>query len=279
MKNDSSFKRIISVHSAPRSGSTWLAQIFNSHPDVRYKYQPLKSQSFGGAIHQYSSKLEMERFFEEVYHYEDDYLDQNFQKKRGEVPDYFKKNPQPPNLVLKMVRYHYLLPLWLKYFEDIKIIGLIRHPCGFLNSWKNAPKEFLPHWNFDEEWYFAQSYNQFQPGEYYGFNRWREIAKMFQVLQKVYPQNFKLIRYEQLIEKTEELVEEVLRFCDLNYSEQVANFVEKTRAVQYKSDYSVFKGGKDPYDWKKTMDKKIINRVNLELSGTQLETFLSEING
>ena len=40
------FDRIISIHGVPRSGTSWLGQILDSSPKVRYKFQPLFSYAF-----------------------------------------------------------------------------------------------------------------------------------------------------------------------------------------------------------------------------------------
>ena len=39
---------VAGIHGAPRSGTTWLGQLFNSHPAVKYCYQPFFSHAFRG---------------------------------------------------------------------------------------------------------------------------------------------------------------------------------------------------------------------------------------
>ena len=36
----------IGLHGVPRSGTSWLGNIFNSSPDLTYKHQPLYSYAF-----------------------------------------------------------------------------------------------------------------------------------------------------------------------------------------------------------------------------------------
>ena len=38
--SDIPIERIILILAAPRSGTTWLAKIFDSHPDVLYRHEP-----------------------------------------------------------------------------------------------------------------------------------------------------------------------------------------------------------------------------------------------
>ena len=40
----------IAIFSVPRSGSSWLGQIFNSHEDVSFRMQPLFSYSHKSAL-------------------------------------------------------------------------------------------------------------------------------------------------------------------------------------------------------------------------------------
>lgn len=268
------FRQVIGIHSNPRSGSTWLAQILNSSPEVRYKYQPLKSRSFSGRINDHSSVEDIYRFYKELYSFEDDYLDQNFQKQEGAVPLIQEKVDFPPNMVVKMVRYHYLVPYLLKNIPEQKIIGIVRNPCAYLNSWRKASKEFLPEWDFDQEWYFAQSYNRFRSGEYYGFNRWKEVSKLFLEMEKLYPQRFYLIRYEDLVKNSRDRVQELFDFCGLNVGAETLGFLESSQSAIVENDYSVFRGQKDVLSWQKELNPGIIKRVELELSGTELEQFL-----
>lgn len=268
------FQHIIGIHSNPRSGSTWLAQIFNSAPEVRYKYQPLKSKSFHGRITDASSAESIYAFYKELYSFEDDYLDQVFQKREGAVPEFAEKISNPTHLVVKMVRYHYLVPHLLKEIPEQKMIGIVRNPCDYLNSWRKAPKEFLPEWNFEDEWYFGQSYNQFRSGEYYGFNRWKEVSRLFLEMEKQYPDRFKLIRYEDLVNDTDTVVRSLFDFSNLELGKQTVDFLSKSLSTKVNNDYSVFRGKKDLSVWKNELDATIIDRVYMELEGTPLETFI-----
>ena len=56
----------IAIHSVPRSGSTWLGQIFNSSSLVIYKYQPLFSYAFKGRLSPQSTNNKIVQFFDEI---------------------------------------------------------------------------------------------------------------------------------------------------------------------------------------------------------------------
>ena len=52
----------VAIHGAPRSGTTWLGQIFNASPRTQYRYQPLFSYRFKGQLQPTSSASEVARF-------------------------------------------------------------------------------------------------------------------------------------------------------------------------------------------------------------------------
>jgi hypothetical protein len=158
-----SFNKIISIHGVPRSGTSWLGQIFDSSPEVRYKFQPLFSYAFKDDITLNSDKKELMKYYTRLYNYKDSFLDQEDKKIKGVYPDFKKKVTLPSAVVTKMVRYHYLIPHLLKHLNNIYVVAIVRNPCAVLNSWENAPREFLDQWEFQNEWRFAQSMNQFKP--------------------------------------------------------------------------------------------------------------------
>lgn len=268
------YKQVIALHSNPRSGSTWLGQLLDSAPSVRFKYQPLKSRTFHGRINDSSRPEEVRRFFADLYHHEDDYLDQNIHKDQGIVPRFKVKEQNPDTLVFKHVRYHYLVPFFLEHFEEVKVIGIVRHPGAYLNSWRKAPKEFLAGWDFDEEWYFAPSYNRYRSGEYYGFNRWKEVASMFLRMRAWYPERFHLLRYEHLVAAPREKLGEVFEFCGLPLTSQTLRFLEESTHKTVQDDYSVYRGNKNVRDWENELPIAIQKQIENELQGSALEQFL-----
>ena len=225
------FHSIVFIQGSPRSGSSWLAQIFDSSPEVRCKYQPLKSDSFKDRIWVRSPKNDILKFFNEVYDFNDDFLDQKIQKQKGIIQDFQIKADNPKFLVIKMVRYHYLIPHLLELFDNLKVIGIVRHPCGYLNSWRKAPKEFLPEWDFEKEWRFAQNYNRFRPEEYYGFHKWIELAKLFLVMKDKFFNRFCLIQFEDLVNNTQLEVERLFRFCKIETHSQTGEYINASKSI------------------------------------------------
>ncbi|SFQ35994.1 sulfotransferase family protein [Salibacterium halotolerans] len=268
-------KNVISIHGAPRSGTSWLGQLFDSSPETRYKFQPLFSYTFKDYINLHSSPQDIEHFFQSVYSTDDHFLDQQDKKEKGYYPVFENKDNDPDFLVMKMVRYHYLIQYLLTNSPELQVIGIVRNPCGVMNSWRKAPREFLQEWDFNEEWYFGTSKNKFRPEEYYGFHRWKEQAHMFLWLQKNFPQQFKLIRYEDLVGHTEDVVKDLFSFVELPMNDQTQRFIEKSKSVHQDDVYSVYKGNKEVDDWKNELDISIINKIKSELLQTELEHFIT----
>ncbi len=277
MKINLPFKYVVAIHGVPRSGTSWLAQILDSSPNVRYKFQPLFSNSFKDRIHIRSSGDEIYKFLTELYHYQDEFLDRTIQKQQGIYPNFEVKKKAPEFLVMKHVRYHYLINHLLEQIPEVKVVGIVRHPCAVLNSWRKAPKEFFPELNFQEQWRFAQDRNYFKPEEYFGFHRWMEVAKMFLWLEQRFKNRFLLIRYEELVRETRRIVEGLFTFLNLELENQTLRFIEKSKTIHQDDTYSVFKGKIDLHQWQKELDEVIIKEVYSALQGTEFEIFLDNV--
>ncbi|ALO14231.1 Sulfotransferase domain protein [Salinivirga cyanobacteriivorans] len=270
-----SFKNVLLVNGTPRSGTTWLGQIIDSSPHVRYKYQPLFSNTFKERITLQSSENEVNHFFEEVYNTKDDFLDREKEKKHNIHQRFEQKNTSPDVLSIKHVRYHYLLPYLLKQIDNLKVCAIIRNPCATLNSWRKAPKEFREvDGNFNEQWYFAQQRDRFKPGEYFGFHKWKEAVMIFLTIKKWYPERVHLLQYESLVHKTMEEVKRLFDFAELKITDQTNDFLKRTLNEHNDDTYSVFKGKKQTEDWKQELDPSIIEQIYRELKETPLEVFL-----
>ena len=56
-------EKIIGVFGVPRSGTSWLGQIFNSSEETSFFYQPMFTETFRDKINARSSKEEIENLF------------------------------------------------------------------------------------------------------------------------------------------------------------------------------------------------------------------------
>lgn len=251
----------IAIHSVPRSGSTWLGSIFDSSPNVAYRYQPLFSYGHKGQLMPTSSFDQINTFFEDILITEDQFVLQSEAIQRGIIPT-FKKD-KITHICYKEVRYHYILENLLLKDQNIKIIGLVRTPFAVINSWLNAPKEFKKElgWKIDEEWRYAPKKNENKPEEFNGYQKWVEVTKLFLKLQEEYPKQFIVIQYEDLLNKKQETVNSIFAFCDLSMSEQTLDFLEKSNKKNDTDAYSVFKEKKNDLRWQKTLPKFIEEEI------------------
>jgi len=267
--------KVISLHGAPRSGTSWLGKIFDSHPAVAYRFQPLFSYRFKGAIDVHSTREEVERFLVDVHAVsDDDFILQSRQKERGAHPNDFAKAAAPNVLVMKEVRYHYVIRTLLRHVPGIKIVGIVRHPCGAINSWLKTPREFKPEWNPTDEWRDAPSKNQQRSEEYYGFTKWKELAQLFLSLAAEHPESFYLIRYEPLVASPAPETRKLLAFCGLDMPAQVEDFVASSQQREVEDPDSVFRKADVADRWKQELPAVIRDSILSELQGTELEIFL-----
>lgn len=266
---------VISIHGTPRSGTSWLGKIFDSHPAVAYRYQPLFSYRFRDAITARSSTDEIEDFLHQLYEVDgDEFILQMPQSRRGAHPFALIKSASPAYLVMKEVRYHYVMQLLLKEVAGLKMIGIVRHPCGVINSWFKTPREYSPDWDKMEEWREAPSKNEGRMEEYYGFSRWKELAYQFMQMERNYPHSFYLLKYEDLVANPIRETSKLFTFCNLDMNEQVHEFLRASHAAEINDPDTVYRTPDVADRWKIELDINIQNTIINEVSGTQLERFL-----
>jgi hypothetical protein len=232
-------KKIV-IHGVPRSGTTWLGSIFDSHPRVKYVFQPLFSYAFKNFISEESSTDEIQSFYNKLAITDDDFCLQKDAKNRGIVPD-FKKHVPPSYLVYKEVRYHNILPNLFEQDKDVFGVFLIRDPVEVLTSWINAPKEFDPSWSIHQEWLTAAKKNKNKPEEYYGYQRWKEAANSFLDLQVKYPNRVHVLNYQNLKSNPKHEIETIFRKFKISLDERVNQFIIQSQSVSHQNPYSVFK--------------------------------------
>jgi len=265
----------LAIHSVPRSGSTWLGSIFDSHPDTIYKYQPLFSYKFKDYLNENSTRDDIDSFFRDLKISKDDFLDQTEAKKKGIIPS-FDKNPNPKVVVYKEVRYHHILKNMMEVSTDLKLIGIVRNPLSTIHSWLNAPKEFRKDkgWKSNNEWLNAPSKNKNQKEEFNGYNKWKETALLFEELKKKYPLRFMLVSYSELIKSTDEMVEQLFSFCELEIGKQTNYFLKDSRDKTIKNAYSVYRNKVSDSNWKGDLNQEIVDFITADLGNSVLEKYL-----
>lgn len=264
----------IAIHGVPRSGTTWLGEIINSSPNVRYKFQPLFSYELKGFLDENSDLNDIKAFYNKLNFINAPFLDQDEAKAKGIIPIFNKGHIT--HIAYKEVRYHNIIKNLLLKDPEIKIIGIIRNPLATMCSWINSPREFRRdlEWSEIEEWQKAIKKNCNRPEEFFGYEKWKEVAFLFEELEIQYPTNFLLVNYNMLLKETYRQVERIYSFCDLNIMEQTIDFVNKSKSVDKNTTYSVFKVKDKDDTWLNSLNNIIINTIEQDLKGTQLEKYL-----
>lgn len=265
----------VAVHSAPRSGSSWLGQILDSAPEVTYAFQPLFSYAFKGALTPTSSRADVERFFAAIAATDDPFVRQVEQRARGVYPR-FTTDREPRVVAYKEVRYHEVLPRLLAVDPDLRGVALIRDPRAVIHSWASAPREFRRDlgWEIAAEWRHARSKNQGRPEEWFGFERWVASSRLFLDLAERHPQRFLIVRYGDLVERTEDVVGRVFAHCGLAVGPPTRAFLDASRSRTVDDPYAVFRSSVDRDAWRGRLPDAIARSIEEELAGTPLERFL-----
>lgn len=264
-------QNVVYIAGVARSGTSWIAQILNSSPDVCFRFQPLFAYEFKGRVNEDSSSADYDQLFLDMYNAESSFLTQADKQIAGDYPR-FEKNPNPHTLVFKENRYQSMLDPMLRRVPYLKAVGIVRHPCAVLNSWRKNPKEFPPGSEILKEWRFGNCKNKGNE-DYFGYYKWKEVANLYMDLQDKFPDRFTVLRYEDAVKNPQKAISSLFEFLGIPYGETTQLFVRESTALHNDSYYSVYKH-KDVADkWRSELDPYIIDEIYADLAGTRLEKF------
>ena len=233
----------IAIHSVPRSGSTWLGEILNSSPVVKYCYQPLYSYRFKDFLNHNSSKKSIDRFFSLLSTTTDEYICQTSQREAGTLP-IEKKSDLISHVIYKETHHHHIIENLLRKDETTKFILLVRDPIEVMNSWINAPKEFDPSWDVKTQLLSGELKNLGKKENFFGLDAWVQTTTIFEHLAKEYPKRVLLLKYSVLKRSSLQTAESIFEFCGLKLTESTSSFLRESSEKQVSDTYSVFRGGK-----------------------------------
>ncbi len=272
-----SFERLAVVNGMPRSGTSWLEQIIESCPQVRYRLSPLFAYEFKGRIGMESSKEDWLDLLQEAYVSDNEYMTRGRERADGRYPVFEKESENPPVFELKFDRFHELMPQLLRHFEadGIRLVFIVRHPCGAMHSWLTAPKEFpqdtdpLAHWRDGR-------IKKREYGDYFGFDDWKLVTRLQMEMAMTHPRHARILRYERLVADPVSQTRELFDFLELPVTPRTLDFVDASHARHDADEYSVFKAPEVKDRWKTELHPAIRDAILNELRGTDLEPFLDE---
>jgi hypothetical protein len=265
----------IAIFGVPRSGTSWLCQIFNSHPDVVLRFQPLFSYGHKGRLTADSTAGNIRKFFDEILDTQDSFAMMSSEMQKN-YPS-FKKSASPTHIAFKETRYIHIIENILSQCSEIKIIGIVRDPLAVLASWVSAPREYNSEWDIRLEWREALGKNENRPEEFYGFNKWKEVAEQFLYFERRYPEQFILVKYGDLNKAPVDVATRMFTFCDLEVCDQVREFIVESKSRHDPDPYSVYRSNADDRNWDGILPDQVVQQVMLELKNTPLDVFLQDV--
>lgn len=268
------FRHVRLVAGMPRSGTSWLAQILDSSPKVRFRMSPLFSWEFKHALDEDSSREEWMRVLQGVYASDNEFMNQTQNRQSGDYPTFTRKEKLPPVLVVKFDRYQNLIERFFELVPDLLGVAIVRHPCGAIHSWLTAPKEFPPDEDPLRHWRAGDAKKR-EYGDCFGFEDWKWVTRLHLRLASQMPARFRLIRYEALVAHPLDLSREVMDFLRIPWTPQTEDFINASTTRHKPGTYSVYKSPSVAERWRSELQEEIAVAIERDLRGTDLEEFLA----
>lgn len=257
----------------PRSGTSWIAQILDSSPDVRFRLSPMFSWDFKNALREDSSREDWLRVMQGAYDSASEFMDQTYRRKAGEYPTFEHKMGEPPILLVKFNRFQHLVEGMMQLLPEVKVAAVIRHPCGAIHSWITAPKEFPPDADPLDHWR-SGSVKKTGYGDLFGFDDWVWTTRLYRRLAQEHAARFLILRYEDVVEDRVTQSRRLFDFLDIPWHEQTEAFLEASRSRHDPGPYAVYKSPSVASRWKDELHPTIRQSIFEELTGTDLEEYL-----
>jgi len=258
----------------PRSGTTWLSQIFESARDFVVRLSPPYSYAFRDRLTEASRREDWHEVLQGAISSEDAFLTQDWRRDSGELTRFEKDSASITRLAVKDTRFHHLYRAGMAALPGARTIYIVRHPAASLWSWKNC-KEFPDVAVFEEEWRTARCRKQEGRGEYWGFDDWLALAAEYRAAAQADPRRYLIVRYEDLVRNPDETAERMFGHCGLPLRPETAEFISRSRSSFDPRPYSVFKGDSLREDWREDFPENILRTIEMETRAAGMEEFLA----
>lgn len=287
-----SLPRTVLVAGTGRSGTSWLGKILDSSPLVFYKYEPDNTdrypwfsripsrleptpdfdrfrepfaQAITRAFWSYSVNLESRPLFPKSFLRQHTWRALNFSMRvwrkftRGGAPTFriprwmFPSDPYAALLVIKSVVSNLRLTWIHRHFPEVKLVLIVRHPGGYLNSmftaarkhgWANVgTKERLSDtvlpFPCPEHLKYAGAFEN-------GSDFEREliywiVANETPILELAESSTFKIVVYEELCARPADVAEDVFRFVGIPFDGSTRQFLRDSTTEERPGFHGVFK--------------------------------------
>ena len=254
----------------PRSGTTWLSQIFESSPDFIVRLSPNYSWPLKNQLDLGSSREGWVANLSAALTTDDPFMTQNYHRDTGELSTFPPRSLQTvKRFAIKDTRFHDLYQRAMKLFDEAQLIYLVRHPAGMLNSWWLS-KEFPAGADFAAEWRGGACRKMEGPGEYWGFDDWRALTERYLTLERQAPERYRVCRYEDLVRDRERVAAELFAFAGYGLRPATSAFLRDSQSRHDDRIYAVFKNPSVADRWRSELPEAIQEEIRAELTGTPL---------
>ena len=258
----------------PRSGTSWLAQMFGAHPGVVLKYDPLFSYAFSGTVDASSSPADWDRLFDQVRTTPDPYMDQLRPKEEGLAPTFEHRDADPHLLVLKTNRRHHLLAAALDRGVAMRLLLLVRDPIETLGSWLANPTEFPEDADPATEWR-SGACRKATEDDYWGFEDWKRVTSLQVDLAERHPEAARLVTYADLDADPAAELAGCFDWAGLSPHPQVDAFLAESRTEHSDHPRSVYRNPQRRPSGDDRLPAGAAEAIRRELAGGPLARFLT----
>lgn len=257
----------------PRSGTTWLSQIFESSPDFVVRLSPNYSRPLKNQLDLASSREDWFANLSAALTTDDPFMTQNYRRDTGELSTFPPRSLQTVDrLAIKDTRFHDLYQRAMELCDEAQLIYLVRHPAGMLNSWWRS-KEFPAEADFATEWRGGACRKVEEPGEYWGFDDWCALTERYLTLEEQTPNRYRVCRYEDLVRDRERVAGELFAFAGYGLRPATRTFLQDSQSRHDSRAYAVFKNPSVADRWRSELPETIQEALRAELAGTPLARF------
>lgn len=228
----------VAIFGCPRSGTSWLGQIFNSAPGVLYRYQPLFSYEFKDWFGRHGlNELTLAGFHAALRDASSDFVLQALRPTKS----------TPTHLIWKEVRYHQHMPALLSLRGLRHMVYMFRPALDVINSWYLAPREFRAGQDIHAEYLDAPSKNT-DTCEFNGLNRWKASMRQALALRERHPGRLLLLSYDRLRDDPPAQTQALFDTIGLPLGGATRAFVQQSTSRRETDAYSVFRAGRTPIE-------------------------------
>lgn len=264
----------IFVLGMPRSGTSWLSQIFESSPDCLVRLSPNYSYPLKNRLSIDTSLADWLEALRLAAESDDPFMTQNWRRNTGEFtrfPDALTR--KACRLVIKDTRFHAVYQSGMSLMPRAKAVVIVRHPAAMLWSWRSC-KEFPSGGDFSRDWRSGACKKGEGPGEYWGFDDWKVLTLEYCRLAQAWPERYCIIRYEALVNDPKAVVAGVFSFLGLEVSKQTKQFLRDSQSVHDSRPYAICKSRSVATAWKEHFPEEILKEIRDEVAGTILARFI-----